>query len=442
MKKSSSVQDVLDCCLAEITSQEKLLPLVLANAAKRRNLSLPENEIQRLTTAILNAEGDSIQLDLDFPCALGETEDEVRATVQGIIDELKDAITDTGDSLVEAISQAIPEALDKVAEIAGDQMSEKALEHALQLKKVYSDRAETVQSLWGTAIDQFDVLRQLVAEWNYAVVELRRGAYVNPNTAFALTRLVERAYEVVGELITLIRAGYADGALARWRSLHEICVVAMFLARRSDRCAEMYLSHHWVEELRLLEVDSASSTTIARDTHRDFYVRNLRVQKTSMVKKFGIAFASDYGWASVELSRAKTTFRDLESQVGLETLRRGYQQANSTIHGGALATLTRISLGPHGIDGTEVPPAYGCEVAISYATASLSMMVAELCLDTENADLVAMSLVINNCALKIREQITQVQKEIAGDSPRGKLMMRKAVQRASRTKPRPIFRRS
>jgi len=441
VKKPSVIQDALDRCLAQVTSREQLLPLVLAKVAKRRNLSLPELEIQCLTTAILRAKGDVIQLDLDPPCAFGENEEEIQATVQELLDVLEESMTDIGDSLTEAISQAIPDALAKVAELVSDHISEQALEHTLHLRKAHSDRAETVQRLWGTAIDQFDFLRHIVLEWNYAAVEHRGGAYVNPNTAFALSRLVARTYEVVGEIIMLTRAGYADGALARWRSLHEICVVAMFLATRSDRCAQMYLSHHWVEELRLLEVDRASGTARATSTHRDRYVRDLRMQKTAMLNKFGTIFASDYGWASVELGRAKTTFRDLESHVGLETLRRGYQQANSTVHGGALATLTRISLGPGGIDGTEVPPAYGCEVAINYATASLSMMVAELCLETENADLVAMSLVVHNCALKIREQIKQAQKKISGDSPRARILKRKAAQRESRAKPRRTFRR-
>ncbi|WP_287925208.1 MULTISPECIES: DUF5677 domain-containing protein [Diaphorobacter] len=441
VKKPSSIQETLDRCVADATAPEQLLSLALAKAAKRRNLSLPELETQRLTTAILKAEGDTIQLDLDPPCSLGETEEEIQAAVQGLVDELNVSLADVGDSVVEAISRAVPDALGKVAQIVGDHISEQAHEHTLQLRRAHSDRAETVRCLWGTAIDQLDFLRHFALEWNYAAVEQHQGGYVNPNTAFALTRLVVRAYEVVGELITLARAGYADGALARWRSLHEICVVAMFLARRSDRCAEMYLSHHWVEELRLLEVDRASGTARAINTHRDRYVSNLRMQKTALVKKFGTAFASDYGWASVELGRPKTTFRDLESHVGLETLRHGYQQANSTVHGGALATLTRISLGAVGIDGTEAPPAYGCEVATNYAAASLSMMIAELCLDSENADLVAMSLVIHNCALKIREQVEQVQKKISGNSPRARLLMRKAAQREFRSKPRRTFRK-
>jgi hypothetical protein len=435
LKKTSVIQDALNCCVAQFTSKEQLLPFVLGKAAKRRNLKLSELEIQCLATAILNAQGNVLQIDLDPPCALGETETDIHATVQGLLDEVNSLEIDVVDELAESISKVVPDVLAKMAQLIGTDISEQALEHTLHLKKSHSDRAETVQRIWGTAIEQLDFLRHMVLEWDYAAREHKQGAYTNPNTAFALSRLVTRTYEVVGEIITLTRGGYADGALARWRSLHEICVISMFLASRSDRCAEMYLSHRRVEELRLLEVDRLSGTanTInSTTTHHDRYVRDLRLQKAAMVNRFGTAFANDYGWASVELGRAKTTFRDLETQVGLETLRRGYQQANSTVHGGALATLTRISLGPGGIDGTEVPPAYGCEVATNYATASLSMMIAELCLNTDSADLLMMSMVVHNCASRIREQIEQAQKKISGDSPRARILLRKAARREPR----------
>ncbi|MGB4074154.1 DUF5677 domain-containing protein [Pseudomonas sp.] len=436
MKKILSIQETLDRCVAQATSREQLLPMALARAAKRRNISLPEHDIQRLAAALLNAEGEEIQLDVNPPCAFGDNEKEVQTTVQGLIDELGESITDVLGNVAEAISQAVPNALASVAEFIGDRISEQALEHSLHLRKAHSERAETVQRMWGKAIEQLDLLRHIVLEWNHAAALHRKGAYAKPNTAFALSKLVARAYEVVGEIITLARSGYADGALARWRSLHEICVITMFLAMRSDRCAQMYLSHHWVEELRLLDVDRASGTARAVNAHSDRYIHDLRKQKDALVAKFGTAFAKDYGWASVELGRAKITFRDLESNVGLETLRRGYQQANSTVHGGALATLTRVSVGPGSVDGAVIPPAYGCEVAANYTTASLSMMIAELCLETENADLLTMNMVINNSASKIRELIRKAQKKASGDTPRARILMLKAAQRESRRKSR------
>ena len=52
----------------------------------------------------------------------------------------------------------------------------------------------------------------------------------------ALTRLHARACQVASEVLVLLREGYADGAMARWRTLHELAVVAMYLQSRGE-CA-------------------------------------------------------------------------------------------------------------------------------------------------------------------------------------------------------------
>lgn len=252
--------------------------------------------------------------------------------------------------------------------------------------------------MWGETIKELDLLRSLVVEWGCTASEQRQGAYARRTTAFALNRLFSRAFEIVGEILVLIRSGYADGALARWRSLHEICVIAMFLGKKSDRCAEMYLAHHCIEEFRLLQVDKSSGTAKSMSTHRDRYLRDLKTRRDALVAKYGTPYANDNGWAAVELGRARVTFKDLETQVGLDILRRGYQRANSTVHGGALATLTRVSLNAPLVDDTHIPPAHGCQTAAEYAASSLSMLVAELCIDTQSPDLVAMSMVIVNRA--------------------------------------------
>ncbi|MET3494620.1 DUF5677 domain-containing protein [Variovorax boronicumulans] len=431
MKKLRVIEDAIDHALSVITSPEKLLPLALAKVAKKRELNLSEVELQNLTAALLSAEGDVLRIDVDPSCGLGKTPEEIRETIEGLFDELKGALKELGDDLVEAAVGAIPNALANVAEIIGDRLSEQAADHAIDLRRVQSVRAEMVQRIWGDVIERLDFLGQLVLEWNQAAAGIGQGAYAKINTEFALGKLVARAYEITGEITVLARAGYADGALARWRSLHEVCVVAMFVSGRSDMCAQMYLSHHQVEELRLLEHNRTSGVGRV-DAHRDRRASHLRRQKAAMVNRFGAAFAKDYGWASVELGCGRTTFRDLENHVGLDTLRRGYEQANNTIHGGPLAALTRISLDFAAIDGNEIPLAYGCEVAINYATASLSMLVAELCVETENADLLALNMVVQNHAREIWNQIEQERKKISGRSPRERILDRKAEQRENR----------
>jgi hypothetical protein len=440
MKPMTALQQGLDQQIAQVTSVEKMLPLVLAEAARRIDLNVSELEIQLLSCAILDAKQGAAQLDIDPPCGFGATEGEIRANIERLKSNLGESLPRVTEQVTAAISDAVPEAIFAAAAVIGSHLSDNAAEHMSQLSAEHAKRAKTVQKLWGLAFDQLDFLRHIVLEWSHEAHLLRSGPYLHPNTAFALNRLVGRAYEIVGEIITLARSGYADGALARWRSLHEVCVIALFLARHSDRCALMYLSHHQVEELKILEVDRASGRRKTIGSVEDRYVAHLRRQKAVFASKFGAAFVNDYGWASVELGRAKTNFRELELYVGLDLLRLGYQRANSTVHGGALATLTRISLGT-GVDGTTVPPAYGCEVAASYAAASLSMTVADLCTTTENADLLAMSIIVQEHAEKVREQIARIRTDISNDSPRAKILTRKAMQRQSQGKSRRAARR-
>jgi len=436
VKKVRVIQDEFDHVIAQATAPEKLLPLALARSAEQQNLKLEESDIKALAAALLGAQDGVVQLGLGFPCAFGNDEDEVKATIQKLVDSLDEAITEIGDKLSGSMTDIVHDSLTKIADLIGGEVLAQSFEHTRCLEVEQLRRVEAVQRLWGTAIEQLDILRNLVVEWDCTAMGLKVGGYANPNTAFALNRLVLRAYDIVGEIIALVRAGYADGALARWRSLHEVCIIAMFLSKRSDKCSWMYLSHHWIEELRLNEANQASGAMIITNSDNDRYIRELRKKKRELIGKFGAAFAKDYGWAAVELGCAKATFRDLEGHVGMDTLRRGYQQANSTIHGGSLATLTRVSLGGRARDTAGIPPAYGCEVATNYTSASLSMMIAELCLETENADLLTMNMIVQKFSRSIRDQIYQAQRKVSRETPRARFVARELARNTLKTKSR------
>ena len=53
-----------------------------------------------------------------------------------------------------------------------------------------------------------------------------------------LVRLHARACQVADEVLTLIAAGFAEGAIARWRTLHEIAITAMHIRARPPRLGE------------------------------------------------------------------------------------------------------------------------------------------------------------------------------------------------------------
>jgi len=65
-----------------------------------------------------------------------------------------------------------------------------------------------------------------------------------------LTRSHARACQIVEEIVCLLEGGFSDGAMARWRTLHEVAVVASFVAAHGEDLAERYVLHQAVESKR------------------------------------------------------------------------------------------------------------------------------------------------------------------------------------------------
>lgn len=63
----------------------------------------------------------------------------------------------------------------------------------------------------------------------------------------ALTLLHARACLVASEVQSLLRSGHAAGAQARWRTLHELAVIAFVLGNHDRDISERFLQHRQVE---------------------------------------------------------------------------------------------------------------------------------------------------------------------------------------------------
>lgn len=65
-----------------------------------------------------------------------------------------------------------------------------------------------------------------------------------------LTRLHARACQIAQEVIVLLSAGLADGAMARWRTLHEVATAALLISENGEALAERYARHDVIESRR------------------------------------------------------------------------------------------------------------------------------------------------------------------------------------------------
>lgn len=55
-----------------------------------------------------------------------------------------------------------------------------------------------------------------------------------------ISQLHGRACQQFLEILCLLKAGFADGAFARWRSMYELCVIAQFIKQNDERVAKAY----------------------------------------------------------------------------------------------------------------------------------------------------------------------------------------------------------
>ena len=132
--------------------------------------------------------------------------------------------------------------------------------------------------------------------------------------------------------------GFADGAMARWRTLHEITVVAMLIDKHGEDLAQRYLLHETIEDRRAAIAKNEASVEARRPPVSKRAMAALDRDVEALVELYGKPFKSEYGWAAHHLRMNQPTFRDLEVAAGRLSLRQRYRIASYNIHAG-----------PHGI---------------------------------------------------------------------------------------------
>ena len=122
---------------------------------------------------------------------------------------------------------------------------------------------------WGSAFTTSEcfyvIVSRAVAEYEQSVAELselERGMKINTYTA--LYNIYRRASQQFAEIMTLVKNGFSDGAFARWRSMHELVVIASFVRKYGEPVAEKFIEASDSED----RYDWAMASGAFRETKR------------------------------------------------------------------------------------------------------------------------------------------------------------------------------
>jgi hypothetical protein len=256
------------------------------------------------------------------------------------------AITrDSQDFLKTGLPKLLPQVASRLSKgVLRNLKSRWAEEHALQNAELSGFR-ERLEERWGKPLDQLRMLLTIAREWGQAVHAGQHSTKGKNNVLnHILLRLHVRGCQVTDEIICLLENGFADGAMARWRTLHELSVVAAVISQYGDSIAERYLAHQAVDSRRAMNKYMKCCALLGYRPLSGRQVKKITRAYHIAIAKYGKEFESDFGWATHHLKKKRVTFADLEAEAGRTDMRSYYQMASDNVHAGVKSLFIRLGL--------------------------------------------------------------------------------------------------
>lgn len=287
---------------------------------------------------------------------------------------------------------------------------------------------ERLDSRWSKPIRLLDLQIALSRDFGETVSETltSKERQRRPHEIDILFRLHARACQVAEESLCLLRSGFSDAALARWRTLHEIAVVALLVSKFGEELAERYVLHDIVESRRAAHQFQKYCLRLneAPICQEDMDSLEASYQETKL--RFGKDFTFQYGWAAHHLAKSNPTFADLEEASGIDHLRPYYRLASHNVHANIKGLLFKVGLlseidvllaGPSNAGLAE--PGHSTALSLNHVT--MSLMNIDQTLDTLVA-MQVMALLANEIGeafgqahLKLERDEVRLQKKILAE---------------------------
>lgn len=189
---------------------------------------------------------------------------------------------------------------------------------------------------WKKPLDLLELLWTVSEEVGSAFNQAERPAAVEAKDYQfdALVSLHARALLVSREVLCLLYGGYPDGALSRWRSLHELAVTAVFLERQEQEVSLRYLASSPCLAYRAAEnlIQYSERARIEPPSQEELDHMKLRCE--ALEARFGKEIRKDYGWAGPALKIRDPNFSQIEKAVRLDHWRPRYRWASQHTHSG------------------------------------------------------------------------------------------------------------
>lgn len=187
---------------------------------------------------------------------------------------------------------------------------------------------------WKPSFDHLEMMWMIASELGEMhgnAIQAETGKDNNAVMA-ALACIFPRALLVSQEIICLLKGGFPDGALARWRSLHELTVTAMYIAKHGEIAAVPYLlSFHFSARRAAHQMNEHSEQAKIRNFSKE-EMKEFDARCSGAEEILGRKIANDkYGeWPAI--MQTHTNFAAIEEDVDMNHWRPRYRWASTHTH--------------------------------------------------------------------------------------------------------------
>ncbi|WP_124519357.1 DUF5677 domain-containing protein [Burkholderia stagnalis] len=244
-------------------------------------------------------------------------------------------LAENADEMIDKFSDQLAQDLDnKQREFVGDIHSELAGFH------------QRLFETWHAPLTRLDSLIAMCMEIGSEInAEYRSSGKYSPSSRRNITiRLHTRAVQIANEVSCLLKGGYADGAMARWRSLHETTVILAFLSRHDDILSSRFVDFQAIIRVKAATEYNEHHAELGFEPFDRATLAQYQTERDAMLAKYGQQFASENGWATDVLKQKRVTFKDIERLVDLSHLRPQYGFASKNIHSGVDSIGYKLAL--------------------------------------------------------------------------------------------------
>jgi len=239
-------------------------------------------------------------------------------------------------------NSTIPQMTEKVLK----KLKESAPKMLLERRSLSAAFTERNMRRWSKGFDLLEMLIIMCTEAGDAFNKFYRPHAVKiQDIVFdVLVRMHARACHISSEILCLLKNGFADGAHARWRALHEVVATAFFIAKHGQQAAERFSAHEIVESWKGMGQHNRYKDRIKEKPFSEAEIDKCKSRYDKAIAKYGVDFGNPYGWASLFLSIKSPKFSDIEADVNFDHMRPRYKWASQNVHANVKGIRNKLGL--------------------------------------------------------------------------------------------------